>query len=177
MEGTDSVVGSYGLASKVPIPLPVFPLVGAVTNFVTLLLAMPVLFFVAYLNGCKIGFSVIFIPVYYSLLLLFVYSLSYLCAVVYVYFRDLKHILTILVQIWFYATPVIYAGSMIPEKYKWVVLLNPVGTLFMEMQNILIFGTWPSVRNFAISAVWSIGSVYIVAYLHKHYFVEVLERV
>jgi ABC-type polysaccharide/polyol phosphate export permease len=176
-EGTDAIVGSVGLLSKVPIPLPTFPLVGAITNFITLLLAMPILFGVAIMNNSPLSGSVLLLPLYYGLLLLFIYSVSYAFAVFNVFFRDLKHLLSILIQIWFYATPVIYSSQMVPDKYKWILYVNPLGATFAEIQNILIHGAWPSWQNFLISVSWSLGSVFTVAYLHKYHFTEVVENI
>ncbi len=176
-EGTDSIVSSWGLLSKVPIPLPIFPLVGTVTNFTTLLLAFPVLLGAAIFSGCQIGISIICLPLYYGILFLIVQSLAYAFAVGYVFFRDFRHILTIILQVWFYGTPVIYAGSMIPEKYRWITILNPVGLIFIELQNIVIQGAWPNPQNLAISSSWALGLVFGVAFLHKNYFVEVVERI
>ncbi|MFZ9596629.1 MAG: ABC transporter permease [Bdellovibrionia bacterium] len=177
VEGADSIVGSWGLLSKVPIPLQVFPFVGALTNLVTLLLALPVILGVAFLTDCQLGLSVFFIPIEYALLFVITYSLSYFLSVLFVYFRDLKHVIGVVLQVWFYATPVIYVSHMVPEKYRWLVKFNPVAPVFMDLQNILIHGAWPEPSSVALSLAWASVFFLGVSFLSSKYFVEVVERI
>src|SRR6202035_5870261 len=50
-EGMDSIVGNAGIAAKVPVPIQIFPLVGAITNFITLFLALPVILGISILTS------------------------------------------------------------------------------------------------------------------------------
>jgi ABC-type polysaccharide/polyol phosphate export permease len=177
VEGTDSIVGGAGLLSKVPIPLPVFPFVGALTNLVTLFFSSPILIGAALLSGAPIGPSIIMLPFCYLILFLITYSISYTLGVASVYLRDLRHVTAIVMQVWFYATPVLYRQSMIPEKYRWILFVNPIGQIFAAFQTILTTGEWPDPITLGPSIIWAISLVTLVCLLHKYYFKEVVERI
>ncbi len=159
LEGMESIVGSAGLVTKVPVPLQVFPMVGSVTNFITLLLSMPVLFGVAMLSGVPFSSSVILLPFYWSFLFLMVYGLSIVLAYSFVLFRDLRHIMSIGMTIWLYATPVVYDETMIPPKYGWILYVNPFGLLFSHLHSILIRGEWPHLGQVGFVLTWGLAIV------------------
>ena len=47
-------------------------------------------------------------------------------AAITVKYRDLNHVMNFFIQLWFYATPIVYPVTKIPDKYRWVVFLNPL---------------------------------------------------
>ena len=176
-EGSDSILGNWGLLSKVPIPLQVFPFVGALTNLITLFLSIPVLLGVALFTDCPLNGSFLFIPLLYGLLFLMVYSLSYTLAVLSVFFRDLKHVTGIVLQIWFYTTPVIYHVKMLPSQFRWLLYANPVAPLFASLQGIVTEGAYPNPFHLLTSFLWALGLILMVAALSKYYFKQVVEKI
>ncbi|MEK6706260.1 MAG: ABC transporter permease [Bdellovibrionota bacterium] len=177
MEGLESVVGNWGLISKVPIPLQIFPYVGTLTNLVTLLLSLPIIIGAAIIFKTPIGASMVLIPFYFFLLFIMAYSLSFIAGVAFVYFRDLRHLMGIVMQLWFYSTPVIYDENMIPPQYRWVIFLNPVGHIFTGMHTIFINGGWPSLKHASMATIWAIVALYAAILMKKYFFKEVVERI
>ena len=167
LEGMESIVGNIGLISKVPIPLQVFPLVGSLTNLVTLLLATPILLGASLFSGLTPSATFTLIPLYGAFLFLTVYSLALILAVLFIKLRDLRHIMGILLQIWFYATPVIYDEKMIPEKYSWVLYLNPFGCLFSDLHSIWIYHQWPTFQHLSAAFSWTVGLLLLAVFVQK----------
>lgn len=60
-----------------------------------------------------------------------------------VFFRDVGQFFTILLQFWFWLTPIVYPLSIIPEKYRWVFAFNPLTSLIGAHQRVLVYGSWP----------------------------------
>lgn len=176
-EGTESIVGSWGLLTKIPIPLTIFPFVGTLTNFITLLLSCPILLGAALISRCPVGFSLVLIPFLYLALFFIAYSLSYILAVCFVFLRDLRHVIGIALQIWFYGTPVIYQTSMIPAKYHWILVLNPIGQIFAVLQRIITEGGWPTFLETATIFGWVSFLIFLVSFLHRYAFKEIVERI
>ena len=54
-------------------------------------------------------------------------------------FRDVKHALPFIVQLWFFASPVVYPTSMVPEKYQWLVSINPIAGI-IEASRAIVAG-------------------------------------
>ncbi len=71
------------------------------------------------------------------LLALFSTGLGLAFAAVNVYFRDLSHLWGIAAQLWFYATPVIYPITLVPERWRWVYRLNPMAEFAVAYRSVL----------------------------------------
>ncbi|RYZ82643.1 MAG: ABC transporter permease [Proteobacteria bacterium] len=156
VEGMESISQNSALISKIPVPLQAFPLIAVVTNLVTLLLAVPIMLGVSLLSGAPVGPSLILLPVILMTIALTCYGVAMILGLLYVFLQDLKHITSLVMQLWFYATPVLYHVEMVPEKYRWAIYLNPVGTAFVSIHQILSEGIWPSPVDFGVSLAWSL---------------------
>lgn len=176
-EGMESIVGNWGLLSKIPIPSHVFPMVGALTNLITLLLALPIMIGTAVLTGVHLGPSLFLIPGLYLGLFLITYSFAFILASTFVYFRDLRHIIAIILQLWFYMTPVIYDEAMIPEKYKAVLYLNPYGAFFTTFHKIFIYGSWPTQIEVGCITFWLFFSFMVCLGFQKHFGRKIVENI
>lgn len=153
-EGVDSLVSNWALISKVPVPTQVFPYVGTLTNFINLLIAIPVAITASIISGVELGLSLIaLIPLLFALFIT-VYGLSMIMGMIYVYLRDLKNAVGILLQFWFYATPVIYSETLIPESFKWMIIANPFGGFFTAFHTILVEGSWPDTFQWLCVVGW-----------------------
>ncbi|MBI2602723.1 MAG: ABC transporter permease [Deltaproteobacteria bacterium] len=138
--GTSSFVNNAGLLMKVKTPIWVFalvPLGSALTNLVLALI--PYTIFVLF-KGVMIPWTVVFLPVVLFLYALFLAGLSLVLSTMNVFFRDVAHVLEPLIQLAFYATPIIYDRQhpMIPESIRMIIGLNPF-TQFVEMFRQTIF--------------------------------------
>lgn len=142
-ESFDALVSSQGLLTNVPIPIQVFPASAAITHFINFGLSSPALLLVILCSKVPLsGLALLFIP--YSLLLfIFSYSLAFIFASLFVEFRDLKHLFGILVQLWFYVTPIFYTVDLIPEHLRWGLYLNPIAGYFVAIRDVLVFDRWP----------------------------------
>lgn len=168
-EATESIVSNQGLISKIPVPIQVFPLVVSITNFSTLLFALPIILVSAWLSGVVPSLAVFLILPYFLALLLISYALGAVLAVMYVYLRDLKHALGLLLQIWFYATPIIYDINMIPEKYRFILGLNPVGYIFVGIQESVLGATKNAAFALVGACSWSLFSLVLLRFTFKRF--------
>jgi len=142
-----TLVANAGLFGKVYFPRLVVPLSAVISNLLAFalqlatLLAVWIYFKLFTGAGGLFGFSVNI--VWLPLLLLQVAALSlgvglWLSALTAKY-RDLTFLSGFIVQIWMYATPVIYPLSQIPEKWRWLAVLNPM-TMPVEAIKIMFLG-------------------------------------
>ena len=115
---------------------------------------------------------------YYGVcLFLMAYSAALVASMLYVYFRDLKHLTSIVLQIWFYATPVVYDESMVPSKYRWILFANPLGNLFSGVHRLLTGGSVPEARSVLAVGVWAAIFVLTAILAYKGLKREIVERI
>lgn len=122
----NSLVGSTSLVTKVYFPRVIIPaapvLAGLLDLAIALLLLAPLLIY----YRITITWSLLFLPVFIGLGALLAFGVGMLLAALNVKYRDVRYALPFLVQLWLFASPVIYPVSLLPAKWKWIFTLNPM---------------------------------------------------
>ncbi len=125
----NSLVGSANLITKVYFPRLIIPLSAAMAHLLDFFIAMAVLGVMMVYYGFVPGIGFLLFP--------FLVGMTFLCAVgvglwlsaLNVEYRDIRYVIPFLIQIWMFISPVIYPVSMVPERYRWLLSLNPMGGL------------------------------------------------
>jgi ABC-type polysaccharide/polyol phosphate export permease len=115
---------------------------------------MPIVFSFGLILGVSYGFQLLYLPILAVILFSMAYSLTLILSVAYVYLRDLKHAIGLLMQIWFYATPILYKPEMIPQKFQDFLYINPLGGLFACFHRLFL-GENLDFRDILISIAWA----------------------
>jgi ABC-type polysaccharide/polyol phosphate export permease len=132
--GLEAIVNNFGLLNKVPLPPQSLVLAENLTLLLNLALSLPILFVAMAILGPAPSFAFLQYFILLGVLALTTYSIALLLGLTYVYLRDLKHLMSLILQFWFYLTPVLYTEDMIPDHYRWMLKLNPVGKIFAGFQ-------------------------------------------
>lgn len=173
----ESVLQNHSLLNKVPLPPHIFPLSEVVTGFVNYLFSIPVLILIQIL---MIGFQPIgILDLFLLSLLLFIqaYGLGLILSYVFVFLRDLRHLISILIQIWFYITPIVYSREMIPEKFKSLVLANPVALIFDQIHNTFVSKGSLNLHDLLYSTIWTAGIAVLAFYFFKKFNRTIVENI
>lgn len=95
----------------------------------------------------------------------FVVGLGVMLGSINVFFRDIGQFINVVVQFWFWGTPIVYALTMVPEKAQKVLVWNPMTSLVRSYQDIILYGTWPDLMQFKFhllgAVVALIGGVFV----------------
>jgi lipopolysaccharide transport system permease protein len=118
-------------------PAAVVPVVAVAVPFVDLLMALPVLFLLLVLND-GIPLEAVFIPIPIVVQLVLMCGTAWLIAPAAVHFRDIPNITIVAVTLLFYLTPVFYGLRSVPEKYTWLLKLNPMTTVIETYRALLL---------------------------------------
>jgi ABC-type polysaccharide/polyol phosphate export permease len=154
-----SIVGKGALLKKVYIPKAIIPLSAVLATLVNSSLAFFPLLSLTAIMGHKLTSAVLFLPVAMVILAVFAVGWSLLFSCLYVYFRDFGHMTEVLLQAWFYASPIIYTLEMVPEQYRDAFTWNPV-TYFIECFRAPIFnGALPAAQAVGIALASAIASL------------------
>jgi lipopolysaccharide transport system permease protein len=74
-----------------------------------------------------------------------------------VFARDVAEVTGILMQIWFWLTPIVYSVDAVPARFRWFVSLNPMAPLVVAYQDAMLSGRWPD-----LAALWPTAAVTLV---------------
>jgi len=121
-----SVVGSSHLITKVYFPRLIIPISGVLSGLVDLAIAFLVLIGLMAYFGVTPTAAVVFLPGFLLLAMLTALGFGLWLSALNVRYRDVNYLIPFLVQIWMYVTPVVYGSTLIPERFRFLLALNPM---------------------------------------------------
>jgi lipopolysaccharide transport system permease protein len=122
----NSVVGSAHLVTKIYFPRIVIPLTGVLSGLVDFLIAFGLFVVFIFVYNLPIPPTLLTFPAFVAWAVLIAFSFGMWFAALNVRYRDVNVLVPFLLQVWFYATPVIYPITIIPEKYRFIFAMNPM---------------------------------------------------
>lgn len=158
-EASSCILTSEGLIRKIYIPKMVFPLVRVLLNLVTTTLSLGALFILLIPLGARPSWPMLLLPVAMGLLFFFTLGMALFVATANTFFRDCGHLVTVFIQAWYFATPILYGVSDFPEEIQWRFWLNPAFYYIEIFHNIICDGQWPATNLLAAAALLAVISM------------------
>ncbi len=133
-----AIIGSREMVRSPGFPVDILPLVTVTSNLVNLLVAIVVLIIYQLLFADGIHGQIILLPLLLALQFILILCLAYIIAGINVIFRDVGHLVMVLLQLMFFLTPIFYESSMIPEEYQVYYRLNPMVHIVEAYRSMLL---------------------------------------
>jgi ABC-type polysaccharide/polyol phosphate export permease len=168
-EISHSIVANENLIRKIYLPKLIFPLAKLLINLTTFLLSMVSLYFVIWLLGSRFSTAMFLLPVAVGLLSAFTLGLGLVLAVVNTFFRDTSHLIGVILQAWYFATPIIYGQNGLNPAMQARCYFNPAYYFIRMFQLIIRDGQWPSLTMFSTAAAIATVSLGIGYVTFKSY--------
>ena len=140
-------------------PKRIIPISITTSQLVNFLITCIIMF--AFIIFSGVGFSIhlllfpLLVLIQYIITLAFTFILSALT----VFVRDIDHFVSVILMLGFYATPIVYQANMLPEKFQWVLNLNPMAQLVEAYRSILYYHQMP---NWLMIGIWGTVSVILL---------------
>ncbi len=87
--------------------------------------------------------TLIYVPLAYLPLIMLTMGVCWFLSSIGVFLRDVGNVIAVLVQLFFFATPIIYPLSAVPEKYRWLLSLNPMAAIIDAFRRAILWGQAP----------------------------------
>jgi lipopolysaccharide transport system permease protein len=136
---TASLIGNRHLVMQPRFPPAVLPVVSVATGLVDCLIALPVLLLMTIGSG-DIRATVMLLPILFVVQFVLTCGVALIVAVVTVYLRDVRGLVTVALTLLFYLTPVFYDVSRVPDRYETLLRLNPL-TILLECYRWMLIGS------------------------------------
>lgn len=157
MPAAQSVIAQPNLVKKVVFPLGLLPLVPICSAFVESSLGMIVLILLVGITSQTVHGTLWLLPLVWVPQLLLTAGLGYLAAGLTVFLRDVPQTLGVLLNLWFYATPIIYPASLIPEAWRvWIFWLNPMTAIVEVYRGLVLVGEVKHWEEWGVATVVSL---------------------
>lgn len=154
--GMHSLLDAGSLLQKNPLP-PVLFTTRAVLASALIYSPLQLLVALAYLplNGITLAWLAMLPLVALQLLLCWV--LAYVLAILAAALRDTVQVVGFLLSVGIYLSPILFPMTLFPERWRWVLWLNPVTALVQGYQQVLLQGAWPALSVWVVAAAWIVG--------------------
>jgi len=136
----NSLVGNSSLITKVYFPRMIIPISAVASGLIDVLISFGLLLLLMLYYGIGFSPNIMMLPILTLLTALLATAIGMWMSALNVKYRDIRYALPFLIQLWMFATPIIYPSSLIPDKWRWLFILNPL-TGLIEGYRSAIFGT------------------------------------
>lgn len=155
------------LLKKMSFPKLALPLIvigSGLVNFVFLFITMFVVFgFLGHLPYHALHW----LPLLVLVTLTLAVGLGLFFGVLNVFMRDVGQIINVILQFWFWLTPIVYMIDIVPEKYHWIMMLNPMTGVTMGFHNVLLYDFAPDLSLLVYPSVFALVSMTLAMIVFK----------
>jgi lipopolysaccharide transport system permease protein len=151
--GTASIEVEGNVIKKVPVARIMFPLAAVLSSFVDFLAAAVVFIGMLWYYHVALNPWMLMVVPLVGLQIILTVGLSFFLSSLNAYARDVKYVVPLLLQVWFYASPIVYAMTAVPDRYRWFYDLNPMTGLMDGYRNVLVKGIAPDWELLGIAVV------------------------
>ncbi|MBR3134880.1 MAG: ABC transporter permease [Clostridia bacterium] len=158
------MIENGNIIKKVYFPREILPLSLVTSETVNFLISSLLILAFVLINGMGISIYALAFPIVLLAQYIMLIGLALIFSSVTVYFRDLQHFIGVVLQLFFYATPIVYSLEVIPEQFRWILLLNPMTYIIDGYRDIFYNKEMPEISMLGI--IIAIGiAVTIIGYL------------
>jgi teichoic acid transport system permease protein len=161
-QGVRSVVSGGRLIMNTSFPRALLPISSVITAFMrflpTALVYIPVHLFM----GLPVGPELLWLIPIALILVIFAFGATMLVAAGQVYFRDIKSFLPYATRIWLYSTPILYYADEVPDRYDWILTVNPLAPVISSWSRVIDTGQAPELVPMLLAVAWAVG-IFLVA--------------
>lgn len=166
--GSLAVVNNGNLVSKVYFPREALPFASILAALLDFLMALSVFLILIIWYKAAIGPNFLFIIPIMFIAVIFVASCNLLTSALNVMWRDIKFIIPLLLQLWMFATPIIYPTSAVPEHLRFIYILNPMAPVIDNFRRVTVLNLPPKWDELFLSFGVSILLFFLTYYFFKN---------
>ena len=171
MSGTNTFLVNAGIIKKVYFPREILPISIVTSGLINFLISCIIICLFLLFSGIGFNINMLYLPLIVIVQYILQLGIILIASSVDVYIRDAEYIINFFVQMLFYGTPVLYSIDMFPEKFRWVLRLNPMATIIESYRNIFYYKTQPNFVMlgivFAASSLFLLFGIFVFRKLEK----------
>lgn len=156
--GVPTLVGNMNLVTKIYFPREILPLAAVAASFVDFCIAAIVFIGMMIYYQIPLGWPLLLTPIVMLVQILLTVAVVLYAAAVNVFYRDVRFIIPLVVQLWMYASPIIYPLNLVPERFRVLYMLNPMAGIIEAYRALVLRSTLPDGGALGSAAAISIVS-------------------
>lgn len=158
------MIENGNILKKVYFPRSILPLSLVTSETINFLVSCIIILVFIVIKGFGISKFILFFPLVLLIQYVLLLGIALIFSAVTVYMRDIQHFIGVVLQLLFYATPIVYSIDTIPENFRWILKWNPMTYIIEGYRAIFYNQTMPDLKSLGILGIISI-IILIVGYL------------
>lgn len=126
MQAANAITGNRELVRRPGFNVAILPIVTNITHMLHFVFSLPVLLVILLIEDAQFGPHLLLLPLLMGLQFILILGFSYLVASTNVLFRDTQHLLSVILRLFFFLTPIFYEASMLPDRFGSLYRINPM---------------------------------------------------
>lgn len=166
---TTSVVAAAPLLHKVYFPRAILPLSTVLSSLITFAFELLVLVAITLVFVGPPGLSILWVPTIVLIVIMFTFGSALLLSATTVFLRDIEHFIGIMLQLWFWATPIIYSLALVDNHpgVRRALELNPMTGVVIGFRNVIVLDRAPDLGLLAYDLAWAVALLVVGFYLFR----------
>ncbi len=162
----NAILRYSSIINQIALPKMIFPLSFTISQLVNFLFGLIVIAIFFIFFGVVPTWHIVYLPLIILITLLFLLAIGAVLGYITVFVRDIDNMLSHVIRIFFYASPIIWEGGRLPPEYSWAVDYNPIAILVNAYRDVLMYHQLP---NFVGLTIIAIISILVIIYMVYHY--------
>ena len=147
------------IIAKIHVDLPTLPLYIVLSESITFVVTLVIFIILLAFTGFHFTLYLLLIPALYLIQQVFAYSLGFFLAMLVVFLRDLKEVVAIGFQIWFWFTPIVYVFDILPGFAQKILIWNPMLAMISAYHDLFVYQRMPSFFYLTLVLIMSLGLI------------------
>ena len=162
-----TVIGNADIIKKVYFPREILPISVVTSGAVNFVISTIIILAFVTFSGIGLSWYLVFYPFILLIQFILLLGISFIVSSVTVYFRDLEHIIGVILMAAFYATPIVYKLEQLPANLQIIMQLNPMTHLINAYRDIFYYHQMPNMQILCILLALSILLTVIGYFIFK----------
>lgn len=151
-----SLVASASLVTKIYFPRTILVLSTIMAKIIDFGLALSILLVFLLIYQIPVGWQVLWVLPIFLIQQLFTLGLSLFLAAANLLYRDIQYLLSLLLILWLYLTPIIYPADLVPERFRLIMQLNPMAVIVNAYRQVVLANDWPNLLGLGVALLVSV---------------------
>jgi lipopolysaccharide transport system permease protein len=160
-------IENANLLKKMVFPKLALPLITIGSSFINFMILFVMMYIVFGFLGHLPYHAIYWMPLLVLITIALGVGIGLFLGVINVFIRDVGQVMNIILQFWFWLTPIVYMTSIIPQKYHGLLMLNPMTGIIMGYQNVLLYDKSPDLKLLVYPSIVAIVFLALALFVYK----------
>lgn len=161
--GIISILSNADIIKKVYFPRILLPISSVTSALVNFIISCVIILIFCIFSGVGVSIYLLWLPLVAIIQYIMLLGFTFILSAIEMYMRDIEHIISFILAMAFYVTPILYKPEIFPENLSWIIKINPMAYLVDAYRSIFLYQENPNFYGLGIVSIFSI-IIFIIGY-------------